>query len=374
MNIFPPRQRFWQRLLATATLLLSVGTCHGVSCHSVSAQQGQSRLLVGSIGDRTVEGVELIGASNRQVILGNDGWLFDFDPRRQETRLTIAEGDFQPLDAHEFRRRLYEEFGNRFEVVPTQHFLLVQPNGSGRVWAERFERLHRTFLSYFSVRGVRLLEGNFPMVAVIYPSQAEFQQRATGSTASNREVLGVYDRASNRITMYDHGQSAGGVDATICHEAAHQSAFNVGVHSRLADTPHWIVEGIGCIFQSPAMIEGRRSGDLQGRCDPNLLWLFRDRYQQEPALLAADLDSLIADNTMFRSSDQVQHAYVASWALTFYLAERRAADFAKLIDRYSQRPPFQVYRPADRQADLQQIVSTDLELLARQITRFLDQF
>ena len=61
--------------------------------------------------------------------------------------------------------------------------------------------------------------------------------------------LGYYDPVTNRIYLYD--VTAGQADPqkwhvnaeTIIHEAAHQTAFNIGIHPRFATSPAWVVEG-----------------------------------------------------------------------------------------------------------------------------------
>ncbi len=71
-------------------------------------------------------------------------------------------------------------------------------------------------------------------------------------------VLGYYSSRSNRITLYDVGGTAAGSAAwhqnadTIIHEATHQTAYNTGVHRRFAQTPKWVVEGLG---HSNTMVE-----------------------------------------------------------------------------------------------------------------------
>jgi hypothetical protein len=268
----------------------------------------------------------------------------------------------------QLRAELVREFGPRYHVATTQHFVIVQPEDSDRRWPDRFEQLHRTFLSYFRVRGVRLREGNFPMVAIVHADRESFHRAVP---RAGPQVLGIYDRRSNRIHLYEHGGGAHAFDTTICHEAAHQSAFNVGVHSRVAPTPHWIVEGIGCLFQAPALVAGHSGGDPRGRCDPQLLRLFEDHYSGDLPAFAAELQTLVRDDRPFRRAERTTRAYVASWALTFYLAERRETEFARLLETYAARPPFRNYPAAERARDFQSALGPVDLRLAKQIERFL---
>src|SRR5213076_2929676 len=78
-----------------------------------------------------------------------------------------------------------------------------------------------------------------------------------------------YSIQSNRIVLYDLtagpdsrpaktldditrkiGQSPFNV-ATVVHEATHQIAFNSGLHTRQADNPLWLTEGMAMYFETP---------------------------------------------------------------------------------------------------------------------------
>lgn len=330
-------------------------------------------LVVGVVDGRPVDGLALIRARNRQLVLGRDGWLHDFDPRETAHALQRREGRFEPLDAMELRGQLASEFGRDFTVTATAHFLVVTPVDSSAHWPQTFERLHRAFTTFFSVRGVRVLEGSFPMVAIVMPDEASMHRYLATLGIRSPGAVGVYDQGSNRIVMYDHGGSHGGIAATIYHEAAHQSAFNTGVHSRVSETPHWIVEGVGCLFQSSSMVEGRRGATRRDRCDPGLLSAFEEIYGGQPARIAADLQSLVQEDLMFRDRESTRRAYALSWAVTFYLAERRVDQFADLLNMYGQRQPLEAYDRASRVQDFEGITGEKIDVLARQLSRFFDR-
>lgn len=331
------------------------------------------QLVSGVVSGRAVDGLELIRASNRRIVLDRNGWLHDFDPLRTEHSLQGREGRFEPLEAMQMRARLAAEFGREFEVVATTHFLVVTPVARGAHWAQTFERLHRTFTTFFSLRGVRVLNGNFPMVAIVMPDRGSMQNYLATLGIRAPEALGVYDRASNRIVMYDHGGSHGGVATTICHEAAHQSAFNTGVHSRVVDTPHWIVEGVGGLFQSPALVEGRPGATRRDRCDPGLLATFEETYAGRTDALVRDVESLIGGDRMFSNRETVRAAYTLSWALTFYLVEAHGEALADLLNAYGRRPPLEPYAAVSRIRDFEQILGDDIATASHQLSRFFER-
>jgi hypothetical protein len=364
------RERLFTRIGRFLACLMLAGGWVWFIAGKVSAEP--PRMLVGKVDGRPVRGLELVSATNRQVVLGSDGWIHDFDPRSVAAELLPEEGSFKPLAAIELRGQLTKEFGAKFEVVATRNYLVVKPRGSDARWPGVFEQLHRTFVGYFTVRGVKVRQGNFPMVAIVMPDEATMQQylRSLGVQVSG--VLGVYDRASNRIVMYDHGAASGGVNATICHEAAHQSAFNTGVHSRFAETPHWLVEGIGCLFQSPAMIEGRRNGPQNDRIDPGLLYAYQASYGNNKAKLEADFDKMIRGDNAFRERTSIEDAYALAWALTFYLSEREPNVFSSLVQKCADRAPLSTYSDSQRMSDFLSVSGASSQAMAQRLSRFID--
>ena len=112
---------------------------------------------------------------------------------------------------------------------------------------------------YFSVRGFHLQEPEFPLVAIVWPDQQSFARAcAADRGGSAMGILGYYSPVSNRIMLYDIGGGRGSDDdwrqtsATIIHEATHQTAFNTGIHRRFSDSPRWLVEGLGMMFEAQA--------------------------------------------------------------------------------------------------------------------------
>src|SRR4029078_5567727 len=99
--------------------------------------------------------------------------------------------------------------------------------------------------------------------AVVFPRQIDFWVAgAREGLRPNSAILGYYSPATNRILMFDSAGSSSGADwttnaDTIIHEAAHQSAFNTGVHTRFGDSPRWLAEGLGTMFEARGVWQSR---------------------------------------------------------------------------------------------------------------------
>src|SRR4051794_688044 len=189
------------------------------------------------VGGRTLEGSPLALSDKKAFFLLRDGRLAEFAPD-EATNYSRLAGGFQSYSQGEIRGQLLREFGQGYEVSGVGHYLIVHPAGKRDEWAPRFEELYRSFMHYFLARGWQLPEPRFPLVAVVYARQVDFwQQSARDGLPQSPALLGYYSPITNRILMYDAAATDRGWDwttnaSTIIHEAAHQTAFNTGVHSR----------------------------------------------------------------------------------------------------------------------------------------------
>ena len=318
---------------------------------------------------RLLTGLSLAKNHATWLILGNDGQLHYLENADEFRGVQAIEGEFTPATAIELRRSLAREFGPAFEVATTKHFLVVQPQGRGAKWPETFESLHQQFTSQLRKRGVNIRTGKFPMVAIVMPDSAAFHAELDRQKLTNRSIAGIYIANSNRVYTFDSG-SASSTIAVLRHEAAHQSAFNSNIHSRLNATPKWLTEGLGMLFESPAMADGRVSQIWQ-RTHADAVLRLRSRYQDPQNSLSSDIQRLITEDVMFDQADQVQDAYSISWLLMFYLCERRPNEFAEFLNHTASRPPFVEYEREQRLKDFQVIAGQSVDQFALEVNRFL---
>ena len=255
-------------------------------------------------GGEAVQGK--VAAQNEQVF-----WLVGQDGRMRAMRSDTVKKfrqvapQFSSWSASVLRDQLRREFGKSFEVVGTRHYAVcARGDQQARAYAETFEDLFRSFQMYFSVRGFKISEPEFPLIAVVFPDYDAFSRYARAENVPVSKTLrGYYLSTSNRIALYDDGNAAATlrpaalVDAaefarnrgdwesplavhdgpfpnsyefnyrgafpncygfgyadegawsaieaslkdTMIHEATHQAAFNTGLHSRIGETPKWVV-------------------------------------------------------------------------------------------------------------------------------------
>lgn len=338
----------------------------------VSASQAQSPALVEfTSGGKVQRGLRLIELGGEAVIMGTDGWLHALRPSKPQVSIRRVSGEYRPASAVTMRNRLRAEFGRDFETIATDHFLVVQPRGRGRRWPDLFEQSHREFLSYMRRRGVHVRQGRFPMVAVVFPDSHSMYAEFSRLGLDVSRVAGLYANHCNRVMTHDGGRLQE-IISTVRHEAAHQSAFNSGVHSRVNDTPTWITEGIGQMFEPSAMSDPHSANDMAERANRNSLKVIRYTFDgRDGPDFSGTIARLIRGDEMFADSTQIDTAYAVSWAMMFYLAERRPDAFANLLNHTATRPPFQTYRSGQRVDDFERIVGCDVSEFSLRLSRFL---
>ena len=323
--------------------------------------------------NQTLVGMPVHWDSQVIQFLGRDGALWQFSPDSVSDVKKVSDG-FSSLTQSELKSQLVEEFGKSFDVSGTGTYLVVHPVGQRDLWAPRFEDLYRSMVHYFTARRVSMEKPKFPLIAVVLPSQSQFinYARQLGINDIDGSTKGLYHIASNRILVFDNGDSQGGSDwqmnySVVIHEAAHQTAYNTGIHNRFGTTPAWVAEGIGTVFEAPGVYDPRRYPQQSDRINRYRFEMFR---QQLPSRPAETLSFLIRSDKLFDLNWQV--AYANAWALTFYLTDREPAKYAEYLRNVTNRAPDDQYTPDQRLADFQQVFGSDLKMFDVRLVRFIE--
>jgi hypothetical protein len=321
-----------------------------------------------------LEGTPLAWSEQRVFLLARDGRLWDFKPQEAEDFRKTG-SPFRPLTAPMLRSQLESELGRDYEVSATGHFVVAHPRGQKDQWADRFEEMYRSFIAYFSVRGFRLQQPAFPLVAIVWKSRDDFMRyTARDGGRPSEALLGYYSLETNRVTLFDVGGGrTSSADwqqnfATIIHEAAHQTAFNTGIHSRFSPPPGWVAEGLGTLFEARGVNNSRAYTNQSDRIN-------RGRFEQFKQYRASrrkpdSLMQLIASDRAFDRDTAA--AYSEAWMLTFYLVESLPREYAQYLARTANRPAFSDYPSASRLADFTAVFGSDFRMLDARFLRFVD--
>lgn len=334
--------------------------------------------------------VEIEAQDGGVLLLAPDGALWPIKKEDIVSRRSDAK-PFAPLTREELSRQLTAEFAG-FRVHATQHYLICYNTSTAyaRWVGGLFEGLHKAFYNYWSRRGVALHQPQFPLVAVVFDSQAAFQRHARQELGeAAQSIIGYYNLHTNRMTMYDLSgveASAGGSDrtvsariqqvlsqpgaertvATLVHEATHQLAFNSGLQVRFADVPLWVSEGIAIYFETPNL-ESTKGWRNVGAINRFNLVNFRKYLPRRPP---GSLPQLLCDDKRFRDPTAAADAYAEAWALSYFLLQTRGEAYVKYLKRLAEKPPLMDSNPEQRLADFKQCFGDDLSVLEQEFLRY----
>jgi hypothetical protein len=325
-----------------------------------------------TLNDRPLEGTPLAWSEQKITLLARDGQIVEFLPAQAQNHSLIG-GGFKSYTQGEIRGQLMREFGQAYEVSGVGHYLVVHPAGQKDQWAPRFENLYRSFVQYYAARGWQLSEPRFPLIAVVFPRQSDFQRHAAKEgVPPNSGLLGYYSPVTNRILVYDVTAQSGldwTVNAeTIVHEAAHQAAFNTGVHSRFGVAPRWVVEGVGTMFEARGVWQSRTYPNQTDRVNRGLLSAYR-RYVASGRRPADAIARLVDSDRPFQASPTT--AYPEAWALSFFLVETMPKQYTAYLAKTAATPAFSAYRGPQRLKDFSDAFGSDLTMLDARLQRFM---
>ncbi len=339
----------------------------------VCRADGPTKMVEVTVGKSTVEGRILALDDKTLVLLRRDGGI-NYVPRSQIADLQQSSNSFKPTSKDELRTKLVEEFGANYTVSRTAHFLVVHPPGNYHKWAAPFEELYLRFGHYFSSRGFQVPDPEFPLVAVVLNTREEFDRFLSRHQSADPQILGYYAPNSNRIITYRQetdphtGLPANMQDlSTIVHEAAHQTAFNTGIHSRYSVTPRWASEGLAIMFESRGVNNSQYFGQLEQRvhrAQLDAMFMLANRGGQQ-----VSIGDLIASDEAFRSDPN--YAYALSWGLTFFLAETKQREYFAYLEKSAAAEKFGDYGSRERLEDFAASFGGNLDELEQRMWKYL---
>ena len=307
------------------------------------------------------------------MLLRRDGKISVLPVKSAKDYTEVKRG-FDPYSSETLRVRLQQEFGSKYQVSITRNFVVVHPIGDFNVWAMPFQELYARFHAYFSSRGFSLDEPDFPLVAVVLRTRNEFDRFLKSYHEYDDEILGYYSPRSNRIITYDQtGGRSSDKDwffnaETMVHEAAHQTAFNTGVHSRFGPVIRWASEGLAMLFEAPGVNNSMFYTKQPDRINRDRLIMLKKYYRQ--GKVKGKMAKLIMSNDLFRTDPHL--AYAISWGMTFYLSEKMPSAYHNYLRNDGQRTEFADYTSTERSADFAAAFGTDYRGLESQMERFFN--
>lgn len=321
----------------------------------------------------TIEGRILVEAQDGGILLEDRAGVFWNITPVQQIQCERTEGSYTPLRADELAVLLKGDVNDPVEVVTTEHYVIA--TAGSRLHAEwcgvLFERLMKAFLDYWNAPELNLRTPTAPLPVVIYRDRTSFAKVAQKDAGpAFAQANGYYSMKTNRIVLFDptgerkplrsraelqRYMLANPVPvSTIVHEATHQIAFNCGMHTRYADNPVWMTEGMAMYFEVPDL-RSRAVWRTMGRVNQPRLRAFRDAIAEDRVrtdrrgireektsgplshteTLALRLEALVADDGRFQDFNTNKQAYAEAWLLTHYLLNNHRKNYLAYLSKCS---------------------------------------
>lgn len=351
-------------------LLFAAGLLSVVSAIQPTNAQDNMTVKI-ELKNRTYVGKPLVWDGTNMQLLRRDGRM-TFLPVKSHDDYQVVSTDFSVMPKIKMVAKLKKEFGKRYTVSSTSNFLVVHPHGDYHKWAKPFEDLNNRFSAFFSTRGHKLEEPQFPMVAVVLNTRGEFDRMLKGYYAADPNMLGYYSPRSNRIITYDQSSESGGSifeTNTLVHEATHQTAFNRGVHNRFGEYSTWLVEGLACLFEAEGVHNSYIHTRRQDRINSARLLAIKMAIRDGSA--KGKLEKIVRDDELFRTNNQLAYAY--AWGLSFYLAETKPREYLRYLTDDANRKNFTPYQSKQRIESFAKSFGADFDNLESRMFKFLEK-
>jgi hypothetical protein len=314
-------------------------------------------------------------------------WTIPGEKRKSLTDTGLL---FQHFSAEELGRQMLAEFGEGFEIVRTDHYVIC--TNAGKPYAQwcgdLLERLLSAFLTHWRGKPLSLERPSTPLPVIVFATAEEFARfAARDASPATAESKGYYSVRTNRIVIYDltAGNNAEPAKtradierkiaarafnvATVVHEATHQMAFNCGLHTRYADNPVWLTEGMAMYFETPDL-NNRTGWRTIGQINRARLKQFQQSLPKRNS--PGSLVAVISSDERLTTAETAAEAYAEAWALSYFLIKKRRAQYADYLHKLSQKKPLLWNKPEERLAEFKAAFG-DIEKLDQEFLRYFSR-
>lgn len=348
------------------------------------------------INNQTIEltGEILIeGQDSSLYFRSHDGKIWFVQPDQVKTKIDDDE-TIEPISKKELGKQLLAELPDGFKIYETKHYVIAYQNEPvfARWIGGLYDgRLYRGFEQFWERKHkLPLTDPQFPMVAIIFGSKAEYDQHVLRELGADQSMIAYYNLQTNRVTMYDLTAQLGPANsnlssrrleqilqtpaaipmvATIIHEATHQLIFNRGIQTRFAESPLWLNEGLAIFFETPAL-NSTHGWRVPGLINDQRLLTFRKTLAHRQANALA---TMIQSDDPFRETETATDNYAAAWAFNHFLLNRHAEPFVQYIKFMSEKKALIEDTPETRLADFKKFMGDDLEKLEQEFIEYVKQ-
>jgi hypothetical protein len=339
-----------------------------------------------------IEGEILIEAQDESLYFrGNDGKIWFVKPDQIKAK-TDDDSELKPISKKDLGKKLLAELPTGFRIYETKHYVIAYQNelAYARWIGGLYEsRLYRAFETFWKKKKkFNLRDPEFPLVAIIFGSRAEYDQYMTRELGAGQSIAAYYNLLTNRVTMYDltadrrnlnqdlnerkidqilQTPAAIPMVATIIHEGTHQLMFNRGVQTRFAESPLWLNEGLAIFFETPS-INSARGWRVPGLVSHTRMADFLRYLPNRPT---DSLQTLIQSDERLRNQETAIAAYAEAWAFNHFLLNKHSVKYVEYLKHMSTKGALLEDSPDTRLTDFQRFLGADLNSLNQEFLEYM---
>ncbi len=211
------------------------------------------------------------------------------------------------------------------------------------------QSVDRVFTQFAGKMGLPIEAPQFPLVMLIFETDADFNEyarRTTGSRGlSATAIAGFYSGLSNWLAIrLDECDSF----SVPLHEAIHQQVYNRGMLQRLAPIPKWFGEGIATGFEN----DGAKIS-----ADPTQInRLYGGNARRQFTVKFADV---IEQDDAFHGDVLAGDAYTLAWCLHWLVVTTKPTEYTAFVKQLGSVPPLAPTSKAQRLTQFQTAFGID---------------
>lgn len=384
----------------TVAIVVAVALALCLPC-SATATDGP-RLIELRIGKESYAGRLLSRSGNHVWLMDSFGTIQQLPVDRISSMQVISE-TFRLAKVSDHIHKLKAELPSSYTIITTQHCIVAAPDDSAILYGEELEQLFLEMHTCFQQLGFKPESPELPLTAIVFPDSELFRHYCNRDQMKwSEDLSGYYSIKSNRIVVLNretelrnpipsertlltsvpadnrNSEQSPPKDrhstltrTTLKHEACHQIGFNCGIHSRTAQRPQWLVEGIALYLESDAARKRGKQPIAAAECinHERLQW-FNEQYL--PRHQPGDIAGIIASDDHF--SRQALDAYSLAWAFTCFLCSNEQPELRQNFARYVRQTARQSAPEAgtaEQRLQLFRSIVGDPDLLEIQLLRFM---
>ena len=330
-------------------------------------------MFAATIDGRRIEGRPLDWTDTAMTLMGRDGQLHQFDPRKIKDAKKTAPR-FRALSKQELQNELREEFADRFDFTTTRHYIVATPRASaprGRTGSSRSTARSPTTCVCGGSRCATRSSRWWRSCSATSTSTTRTFARAVRRCWPTRWACTATTPIGSCCTTSRGATAAGTGRKTPPPSSTRRPTKQRSTWACTAApaAPLLGPRGVGHAVREPRGVAPRRVRLAERPGQPTLPGHLPQAFKGRQAALF--------DSAVCRFGHAVPHQQRGrlrqAWALTFFLSETQPREFCRHLAETADRPVYSRFSSAERINYFRDAFGSDLDVLQANFVRWTEK-